>query len=361
MKVTIGSFIIVGYITCLAAIVASASEDIKWLRETADDSVRLGLGPRWARPILRWLHKSWLLSYREPQRRFWRSFSTKLLTILCDTQIVTGLAIIIAAQFKARTYYDSELAIAFWNIALNSYWASRDSSLDMFANRHLWSVKARVICIWCSVVLGTHYQSSVLWQETHHWDSMGSNGQCVLMHDRSSDRSQQFWLLGLGVYSLFLLLWLFPFTNASMDRFSDGMDAWVSERQNSFGDAVEGLEKRVWTRLAPTVRILAVTLQNIFGIMWWLLKRFLSIWCVSERRHGLDVAVYTGLLAWSSYDVYDLKASNQHLVFPGTSESSLGFGQILSLALLIFIFLNILDSFTGRHPTIVQSLVVPEG
>ncbi|KAH0553288.1 hypothetical protein GP486_006581, partial [Trichoglossum hirsutum] len=342
----IGSFITVGWITCATALVASASEDIQWLKERAEDPARFGIESRWAWHILQWLRRSRLLRYKERRRLLCRNFSRRLLVTLCDTQIVTGLAILVAAlcQQSTITYYHSELVVAFWNVTLNSYWASRDSSLDMFVNRHLWSVRARIICIWCSVVLGAGFQALVFLRETRHWDSAAS-GRCFISHDRSTDRSQQFWILGLIVYALFLIFYLVSATNKKMGELVVIADNWVSKRQHTLTKVAEGKGRRIWTRIT-LVRKLTSVLRYTFLVAWWMLKRFLCIWCVSEKRHGLDVAVYTGLLAWSTYDVWDLKISNQHLLSPSISGGSMGFGQVLSLALLVFILLGILDSYT---------------
>jgi hypothetical protein len=52
-----------------------------------------------------------------------------------------------------------------------------------------------------------------------------------------------------------------------------------------------------------------------------------------------------GFLSWNTYNVIDMKLSNMSLV---PDETAWGFGQVLLLALLGLILLNLLDSAQGN-------------
>ena len=101
-------------------------------------------------------------------------FINRLLIYLCDLQIITSLAILIAGliAFSRGTlsFYHQQLVSNFWNQAINSYWAGRDAEQDRIADRGPLQFKLRIIGILASIALATVFQAIIFRRENYSWD-----------------------------------------------------------------------------------------------------------------------------------------------------------------------------------------------
>lgn len=88
--------------------------------------------------------------------------------------------------------------------------------------------------------------------------------------------------------------------------------------------------------------------------MEWCFLRFFALAAWGDD-HSMAVTLgLFGFAAWNSYDLIDLKLSNSDLA---TDESGWGFGQVLPLALLGLILLNIMDAVQSEFAKILCILL----
>jgi hypothetical protein len=71
---------------------------------------------------------------RREKRHRWQDLSTKLLEYLCDLQLLTGTAIIIAAlvQREALSFYHRAIILDYGWLVFNSFWAARQDEYGMW-------------------------------------------------------------------------------------------------------------------------------------------------------------------------------------------------------------------------------------
>ena len=84
----------------------------------------------------------------------------QLLAPLCDLQVATGTAILIAglAQGHKLTYYHEALISSYWNVTLNSFWAAQLSNNKYDYVGDLPSF-VRTSAVLCTLVLSIYFQS----------------------------------------------------------------------------------------------------------------------------------------------------------------------------------------------------------
>src|SRR6266498_3774369 len=91
-------------------------------------------------------------------------FARKLLDSLCDLQIITGVAIVIAGlvQMPEISYYHEQFVINYWTLTLNSFWAARPRYIykDDKTRDYTKSLRTliRVVTILLSCVLSVAFQ-----------------------------------------------------------------------------------------------------------------------------------------------------------------------------------------------------------
>ena len=83
----------------------------------------------------------------------------------------------------------------------------------------------------------------------------------------------------------------------------------------------------------------------------WCVLRFFALVAWGDDYSMAVILGLFGFAAWNSYDLIDLKRSNSDLE---TDESGWGFGQVLPLALLGLVLLNIMDSVQSKLPKILM-------
>ena len=161
------------------------------------------------------------------------------LDILCDVQVVTGTAIMIAGsvQKESLTFYHQQIVINYWFLTLNSFWLARAVIISESGEEDAWHW-TRLVVIFTTSVLSIYYQLATIPRQNDQWDSYNS-GYCFISHDRSGYYQVYLWLAGLilfAAYTFFELLAGFMAILSSlvagttsqnpnlMDRFSKFMD-----------------------------------------------------------------------------------------------------------------------------------------
>lgn len=299
-----------------------------------------------------------LCLFRNSQPRL-QLFSQMALDRLCDLQLVTGTAIIIAgiAELHHMSFYHQSLITSYWLLTLNSFWAARAGYLSSESYGHdrsfyFWT---RWTFILISDLLSIYYQVVTTIEAANHWDSEES-GHCYLSHEPSPTNAQWFWIVGIAFEVVYMLLysirqvarllslerrWLKGFLDFIANTSNDICDE-SQQRALEFWTAVEYHTQHWPTALQITLKILKFMSRMIWHIIW----RILALWAWGDNGSVLIVVGYIGLAAWNTFDVIDTKLSNIGLVVG--DESTWGFGQILPLGLLALICLDLLDILNSK-------------
>ncbi|KAI6322108.1 hypothetical protein MCOR29_004901 [Pyricularia oryzae] len=108
---------------------------------------------------------------------------------LCDLQILTGLAITIAGwtQHATISYYHQQLVLAYWSLALNSFWAARVQYLDVDSKNDDGTETRdtiRCIAVLCNYLVAMTFSIHVEIREQQAWDDDG--GPCYSFLDGTS-------------------------------------------------------------------------------------------------------------------------------------------------------------------------------
>ena len=138
------------------------------------------------------------------------SAAVAFLEPLCDLQLATGTAILIAglAQGKDLNYYHESFISSYWGLTLNSFWAARISSDKYDAVDDLPSF-VRTSAILCSLILSIFFQSREIFHsypQHGNWNPADGSRCYLLNHDQSGEGQAWLWLVGLSIYALALSL-----------------------------------------------------------------------------------------------------------------------------------------------------------
>jgi hypothetical protein len=141
-----------------------------------------------------------------------------MLRTLCDVQIFTALAIIIAGLSQLNTgitFYHQQLIVAYLTFTINSYWLA--GQLVDYDSPWL-CLKARQFGIWCSFCLGFVFQVIVMRREQWQWADFES-GYCYRFHDIYING--YFWIIGQAISMIPLTAYTFFQTK------SHEMKVWI--------------------------------------------------------------------------------------------------------------------------------------
>lgn len=285
-----------------------------------------------------------------------RNTASGMLGYLCDLQIVTGLAIVIAglAQMSTITFYHESLAIQYWWLTLNSFWAAQIEYMDEDSEKYTGRATIRRVGVLVSVVLAMVFQGIITIREDQEWDFLRP-GYCYLYHDHTSTWP---WLVSTCIYAVCLALTIFPATRPWIKNYHSGMQCilnwlignWkksVFAFQNSHLRSFNGFDLAFMRALLyMTFRITLCGISSLCLALFWILLQFLAVWSYGNGFYPLLIFAYFGFAAWSTFDILDLKLSNRSLI--DGQESSWGFGQVLPMVLLLTIGYNAVDAFRGK-------------
>jgi hypothetical protein len=327
----------------------------------------------------------------------------RLLGPLCDLQAITGLSIVIAAIATRDTisFYHEQLVVSYWNITLNSFWASRAEFMNLDDNTNQKGGKlelthtndenrsaaseselpnnlngnpvkkdknkdlrviVRRLSILASCILGVSFQ---IWSIMREWKKGarhgGQSGDCYNYRDGSSNWP---WVVGLLLFCPALFLTLFKTTRTSVKNYLQIMkdvkdwflDTTIPRKCNSLKAARSrgntGVSPNTSTSTSTRSYRLAVRVQGNFlllllarfaFVLFWLSQVWLSVWAYGDTEYRITWWFYLGFCIWNSFDIISLHRLNRHLL--GDNEFQWGFGQVLPLVMLLAILYHILDAF----------------
>ncbi|KAI6279903.1 hypothetical protein MCOR27_000537 [Pyricularia oryzae] len=236
--------------------------------------------------ILRWkLRRGKDATTRGPGLESIAKQTREFLGTLCDLQILTGLAITIAGwtQHATISYYHQQLVLAYWSLALNSFWAARVQYLDVDSKNDDGTETRdtiRCIAVLCNCLVALTFNIHVEIREQQAWDDDG--GPCYNFLD--------------GTSSL---------------RWKRAM--WLGEKC-----------------------IAGVVLIIYFAVIQWL-----DIWSYGYGFYGVNWVAYFGFSVWSTLDVISLWRLNIPLVVG--DEGKWGFGQVIPLLMILAVIFPAFD------------------
>ena len=279
-------------------------------------------------------------------------FAREFLEPLCDMQIVTGLAMLIAAlaQLPKISFYHEQFAIQYWWMTLNSFWISRiDYSLNTPEMR-TWRAHARRMAIWLSVALSVAAQAIVAIREHADWD-ITISGKCYFGTSTGNSFGQNlFWLAGTCIYAAVLTISLFQPSRIWFDKRINSqrepsiraMRTWA---QNSHTATLRYKQDSTHSGLQRMFRIVIMECRTfsymVAWLTWWAIVQFLSIWCAGNSAPAVELVTYSVFAGFLTWWILFLKIQNLPLI--RGDESRWTFGQVLPLLLLILVVFNSLD------------------
>lgn len=299
-----------------------------------------------------------------------RETAADLIGSLCDLQIVTGLAIVIAsmAQIQTISFYHESLAINYWWLTLNSFWAARIEYMSEDDVKYTRRVTVRRIGVLVSVILAIVFQSIINIREDRDWFFLRS-GYCYFSHD---DASSWPWVVGASLYAICLSLIIVPASRPWVHEYLLGvrrMQGCLVKRWKNSASALQAscAQPVNWSDafglrslLHIVYRIALLGLTSLCLIVYWLLVQFMAVWSFGDGFYPLLTLGYIGFAIWTTFDILDLKLSNQSLI--DGQGISWGFGQILPMVLLITIANSALDAFKGEQflpqPTLIWKMLI---
>lgn len=277
--------------------------------------------------------------------------SNTLLGSLCDFQVLTGTAIVIAAmaQLPELSFYHEQVAICLWWVTLNSFWAARIDQVYDDAGWFSTRMTLRKIGIFISVVLGVTFQVIINNREERQWQ-FNEEGRCYLYEDDSSSWP---WIVGGALYGLTLLLDILPFARPvvkayvrKMDRGQKAINGWCLSTFDGAEHTVSifnGKLANIW-RLDES-RPLQQALSTVSAIIFFLFRQFLAIWSYGDGFYPLNLIACIGFGIWDTFDVLTLKILNKPLIVGG--ENKWGFGQVFPVIMVAATVFAAVDAFIG--------------
>jgi hypothetical protein len=251
-----------------------------------------------------------------------------------------------------------------------------------------WHYWTRQLFIFITSVLSIYYQLVIIPRQNDEWYNQ-ANGFCFISHDKSDYQQNFFWIAGLIIFAVYILLVLLAGLTARLTGCKDWMDIaskWADHHQNTFHESYKtwmslklqipkGFEElELQSQPAPNTTSMsgsahaqpsatfartpkphsywqyaAKAILTIPLIVEWAILRFFALWAWGDSNSITIILVIFGFAAWNTFDLIDLKLSNADLA---TDESDWGFGQILPVVLLGLILLQILDAIQGEGSAI---------
>ncbi|PQE20506.1 hypothetical protein CJF30_00001819 [Rutstroemia sp. NJR-2017a BBW] len=310
-------------------------------------------------------------------------FSLPVLDVLCDVQVFTGISIMIAAFARMNTmaFYHQYLILNYYCLTLNSFMLGRSGKLsqshqngnnDSMDTWHYWT---RLFLNSVASVLYLIFELLIMNRQAMTWSPVES-GRCFVSNDNTSSLLSFMWLFGIGLYTAYDLLALVARLTSRgsltwMDRFANFTNRQEKNYRKKYKNWVGSLIQRIKRPNTNSIN----TTRRSYGCMsfdtghsrfrdvclkfalkliilycplfvWWCFFQVFALWASGDSESIIQIAMLFGFCTWNTYDLVDMKLSNTSLV---PDETAWGFGQVLPLALLGLILLNILDSAQGME------------
>lgn len=286
----------------------------------------------------------------------------KIVTLLrpvCDIQIVTGLAIIVAGigQWNHISFYHEQLVGSYYSLTLNSFWAARISYMNVDAEDDIWALFVRRAAVLASCVLAIVWQFRIYYREATSGEWNNDGGPCYRYLDRSNLLfGLVFWNTGQIIFCIALASCLFEQTRCinelylkKTDSFTRFLWNWFRSALNGYGNShprdSQGLSifrklvQGIWTQVKIVLAGFCIT-------VWFLILQLLAVWSYGDGFYPLTWLAYLGFYTWNALDVISLVVLNHDMI--GEEEWTWGFGQILPVVLILQNVFSVVDVFRGK-------------
>jgi hypothetical protein len=261
-----------------------------------------------------------------------------LLHTLCDLQAVTGLAIATSGlvQLPEISYYHEQFVVNFWELTLISFFAARPRYMQSDSEGPRAFV--RKFTVFTSTVLYLVFAGFVLERENSSWDNLDS-GHCYLSNDITGRDTTIFWISGTSVYAIALAIDLVQ----DVLRYTHDIQDFLVPA-NKF---IKSIPYRVWRKFEHEQFV--IKLVGVFlSAFLWLIINCLTVWAYGTAFYPFELVCYYGLVIWTSWSTLDLKHANRGLI--DGHETEWKFGQVLPVAMLIFIISGTVDAWRSQSP-----------
>ena len=344
------SFIVTAWITLLVAAVPAFYQLLEWLHQMKAQLRQ---------------HSVIITPKTSTPTPFLKEMANNLLGPLCDLQVITGIAIVVAGltQFPNISFYHEKLAINYWWSTLNSFWAARVEYIEEDFENIPGRVTMRRTAILISVILGLVFQCLITVREERDWNFLG-HGACYLLHDNTSSWP---WIVGAILYAISLIFIIVPTTRVWMSGYSilldRGQAALLEWQRKSilalcieFRHLASGQHKNPLRGLYDeTICVLILIASTLSVVSYWLLGQTLAIWSYGDGFGPLLIVAYICFLSWDTFDIIDLKVANKALIVG--SETHWGFGQVLPIVLTAVIGYAAVDAIPQKKKSKINILI----
>ena len=292
-------------------------------------------------------------------------FTDYFLLALCDLQLVTGTAILVAGfgQLSTISFYHRAIVTNLSNLILGSLWASRASGYRTVEidRASIWEKardRFRHLCILVSLLLLATFTAIQIRSEEQDWYPFES-GKCYRSHDYSSPASQWLWVAGISSYamtiSLHSIILFHPRGETLWKDFThiipNELRKWAGQcfvQADKVPPCFYACQRSGLSKMEYALAIVGLVIQcskliflTLFlGLAWGILQ-FWAIRSAGRGFQAVEVIFYAGFVLWNTFDVIDMKLSNSSLLTG--SEQSWGFGQVLPLYMLLMLGFNVFD------------------
>ncbi|KAN0076566.1 hypothetical protein V8E54_006708 [Elaphomyces granulatus] len=268
--------------------------------------------------------------------QFLEEFTRRLLDSLCDIQLTTGTAIVIAALTQIRTisYYHQQIVLNSWSLTLYSFRSARKAySQDRSTSL---PVLVRVAAIVINCILSLVLQSIIFIKETKDWDPSNGN-KCYRIGDHSGFGGAIFWISGLSLFTLTQLLCFIPHAGRRISElFSSMRDGLYHNNKKWWNEAKEWMEAKEWNGSKSWIqgifKVVKLVLSALLRTFGWVLMEILVFLTHCQGFYAFEVLAFVTISVWSTADIIDLKVKNAELL--SGSETTWEFGQVLAITLL---------------------------
>jgi hypothetical protein len=283
----------------------------------------------------------------------------KLLRALCDLQIATGLAIIVAGigQWDSIDFYHEELVNSYYGLTLNSFWATRVSYMDLESEEDTWALLLRRATVLASSIMSIVWQFRLYFRETASKVWSDDVGPCFRYLDRSNPLfGTIFWPTGLTIFCVALASSLFEQTRWA-DKWYFLATEWVSQflwsrfqaalnRDEIVNNGTSTTSRSPPKLLKAILKVMEVLASGLAVTVYFLFLQLLDVWSYGNGFYPLTWLAYFGLYCWNVLDIVSAVLLNRELI--QDEEWAWGFGQILPMVLILSVLFLVVDVIRGK-------------